>query len=153
LWAPSPLQGAETKSKNGGSDDLFSPPQIVELKIEMGNAAVEALRHAPKDYVKVTVTEGERVYANAGVRYKVSNDPASKPDFTIKFKELVNGQRFHGQSKITLEYPAHDPSYLSALVASDLFHAAGVPAPRQAFARVELNGKDLGLYVLSEGVN
>jgi hypothetical protein len=153
LWASNPLEGAEAKPKNGGSDDLFSPPQTVELKIEMGNAAVEALRQAPKDYVKVTITEGVRVYANAGLRYRGSNGPASKPGFTVKFNEFVNGQRFHGQSKIMLENPEHDPSYLSALVASELFHAAGVPAPRQAFARVELNGKDLGLYLLSEGVN
>src|SRR5215468_625674 len=85
LWAPNSFQGAEAKLKNGGSDDLFSPPQIVELKIDMGNAAGEALRHAPKDYVKVTVTEGGRVYATAGLRYKGSNSPAGKPGFTIKF--------------------------------------------------------------------
>src|SRR5262249_4879898 len=73
--------------------------------------------------------------------------------FTIKFNEFVNGQRFHGQTKIMLENPTRDPSYLSELVANDLFRAAGVPAPRIAFALVQLNGKDLGLYVLSEGVN
>ena len=153
LLAPGHLLGAETKSNNGNGDDLFSPPQLIELKIEIGDSAVEALRRTPKDYVKVAVTEGERVYASAGLRYKGSNSPAGKPSFTIKFNEFVNAQRFHGQSKITLENPGHDPSYLSELVANDLFRAAGVPAPRNAFARVHLNGKDLGLYVLSEGVN
>jgi spore coat protein CotH len=34
-----------------------------------------------------------------------------------------------------------------------LFRAAGVPAPRDNFARVELNGRDLGLFVLEEAVN
>src|SRR5262249_1321226 len=119
----------------------------------LGDSALDALRRAPKDYVKAILTEGGRVYANAGLRYRGSNSPAGKPGFTIKFNEFVSGQRFHGQSKIMLENPAQDPSYLSELIANDLFRAAGVPAPRNAFARVQLNGKDLGLYVLSEGVN
>src|SRR5205085_10908381 len=35
----------------------------------------------------------------------------------------------------------------------ELFRSAGVPAPRVTNARVKLNGRDLGLYVLIEGVN
>ena len=38
-------------------------------------------------------------------------------------------------------------------VGSELFRAAGVPAPRVNYAHVQLNGNDLGLYVLAEAVN
>src|SRR4029079_9819814 len=37
------------------------------------------------------------------------------------------------------------------LICSELFLAAGVPTPRTTHARVWLNGRDLGLYVLKEG--
>jgi spore coat protein CotH len=42
---------------------------------------------------------------------------------------------------------------LCEAIGGELFRAAGVPAPRDNFARVELNGRDLGLFVLEEAVN
>ena len=40
---------------------------------------------------------------------------------------------------------------MTELLCGELFRAAGVPAARTTHARVELNGRDLGLYVLKEG--
>jgi hypothetical protein len=37
------------------------------------------------------------------------------------------------------------------MVGRQLFEAAGIPTPRASHARVELNGRDLGLFVLVEG--
>src|SRR6185436_20169429 len=42
-------------------------------------------------------------------------------------------------------------SYLCEWICADLCRDAGVPAPRVTHARVWLNGRDLGLYVLKEG--
>jgi hypothetical protein len=44
-----------------------------------------------------------------------------------------------------------DPSYITEILCGEMFRAAGVPAPRGTHARVFLNGRDLGLYVLKEG--
>jgi hypothetical protein len=44
-----------------------------------------------------------------------------------------------------------DPSYTNEKLGSELFAAAGLPAPRVTRALVELNGRPLGLYVLKEG--
>ncbi len=46
-----------------------------------------------------------------------------------------------------------DDSYLHEGLCSELFTAAGLVAPRVTHARVLLNGRDLGLYVLKEGVD
>lgn len=156
LWfGPDRLPGAEPRPQKN-ADDLFSPPRVIELKIEIPPASLEALQQAPKDYVKSSVREGDRVFSNVGIRYKGTNQmtsPSRKPSFTIKFNEFVAGQRFHGTSRVLLDASTHDPTYLSGLLANELFRAAGVPAARAAFARLEVNGKDLGLYVLSEAVN
>ena len=45
-----------------------------------------------------------------------------------------------------------DPTYLAEFVATGLFRDAGVPASRVTFARVQLNGRDLGLYVVIEAM-
>jgi hypothetical protein len=149
VWA------AETKSAQPG-DDLFAPPQVLELRIEIPEAGLDSLRQAPKEYVKVVVQEGDRLLSNVGLRYKGSTllgSPGGRPSFTVKFNEFVSGQKFHGLSRMLLDACPKDPTCLTPLLANELYRLAGVPAPRCAFARLNVNGKDLGLYVLAESMN
>jgi hypothetical protein len=44
-----------------------------------------------------------------------------------------------------------DRSFLTEKICRELFEASGVPAPHVGFAKVELNGRDLGLRVMIEG--
>ncbi|HWN93680.1 MAG TPA: CotH kinase family protein, partial [Methylomirabilota bacterium] len=74
-----------------------------------------------------------------------------KPGLTLSFEKFVPQQRFHGLRKFHLNNSVEDASYMNELIGSDLFQAAGVPAPRVGHAIVELNGRALGLYVLKEG--
>jgi len=76
-----------------------------------------------------------------------------KPAFTLNFDKFISNQSFHGLQKFSLNDSVQDRSFLSEQISRELFEAAGVPAPRAAHARVELNGRDLGLYVLTEGFN
>jgi hypothetical protein len=46
-----------------------------------------------------------------------------------------------------------DQTFLSEQFCREMFLQAGVPAPRATHAMVELNGRDLGLYVLVQGWN
>ena len=52
-----------------------------------------------------------------------------------------------------LNNSVEDPTYLNEYLGSELFRKAGLPAGKVAHARVELNGRDLGLYVLKEGLS
>jgi spore coat protein H len=76
---------------------------------------------------------------------------SAKPSLFIKFDKFNPKLRFHGLKKIQLSNSAQDPSYFCEIICDDLFRAAGVPAKRGCHARVQLNGRDLGLYVLNEG--
>ena len=148
---------AKTKKTDGAGDDgLFTKAAVFELKIEIPSGSLELLRASPKDYVRATVREGDKAYADTGIRYKGNSTApsnGSKPSFTIKFNEFIAGQQFYSQRKIVLESCAHDPTFLHEVLSCELFRAAGVPAPRCTFTRVQLNGRDLGLYVLAEGIN
>lgn len=160
LFAPvtsARAEGAATKKPAAeGAGDLFDNPKVLILSIEIPTATLALLKADHKTYVKATLREESKAYENVGIRYKGNLSlpgSARKPSFTLKFNEFNSDQRFHGQRKLTLDSSANDPTYLGEVLANDLFRAAHVPASRCAFARVEFNGTDFGLYVVTEGVN
>ncbi len=137
--------------------DLFSEASIPQLEIELSEANTERLRQRPRSYVLATIREGNTTYTNVSIRLK--GGPGSsrpfddKPAFTVNFERQAPGQRFHGLKKIHLNNSVQDHSYLGEKISRELFAAAGVPAPRAGHAWVEVNGRNLGFYVLIEGIN
>jgi hypothetical protein len=154
--AGDPKPAKSNGSAPAGGDDLFAQPKVLRLKIELSDSAQEALRKDPKNYMKAIVREGERSYADVGVRLKGSatfQTIDKKPALSIKFDEFVKDQEFHGRGRILLNNAHQDPTYLSEAIGGEIFRAAGVPAAKVTFARVEINGRDLGLYVVAEAAN
>jgi spore coat protein CotH len=145
-----------TSNKPAAKDDLFSEIRVLRLKIEIPTASLDALKKNPKQYVKATIREGEKVYADAGIRVKGSSSFVSqekKPSLAVKFNEFTSGRHFHGHSKILLDNGHQDPTFLCDALAGELFRSAGVPAAKVTFAQVELNGQDAGLYVVEQAAN
>lgn len=144
---------------------LFGDRAPVEIKIEIpkeGMAVLEKYNwqfgpRETRESVQVTVREGEVVYTNvalhlkgaAGSFRKITDNPA----LTLNFDKHAPGQRFHGLTKLSLNNSVQDSTFLSEQFCRELFLKAGVPTPRAGHAIVELNGRDLGLYVLVEGFN
>ncbi len=144
------------KEKAASGEDLFAHPQVLRLKIEIPSGGQEALRKDPKEYVKANVRVGDFVLTNIGLRLKGQATYQSidkRPGLTLKFNEFVKGQELMGRTKVLLNTSLQDPSCIAPVVAGEIFRAAKVPAPRSTFARVELNGRDLGLYALTEAAN
>jgi spore coat protein H len=148
--------GSSPKKVKPEVDELFAQPRVFEIKIEIPSGSLESLKNDPHKYVKGVVREGSKVYTDAGIRLKGSGSfqpIEKKPSLAIKFNEFISGTRLYGHSKVFLDNSQQDPTYLCEVIGAELFSKAGVPAPRHNYARVELNGRDLGLYVLSEAVN
>lgn len=154
---PTSLAQAKGKAdKRRDEAELFRYPGVIPLRIEIPAAGLAALRASPRDYVKATVREGESVLPDVGVRLKgqESFQPLEgKPALALKFNEYTSGQKFHGAARVLLNNAVQDPTWLSEALGSEVFTAAKVPAARAAFAQLNLNGRDLGLYVLAEAVN
>lgn len=134
-------------------DELFGSNRVLQLKLEIPPAQLDALRKDAKTYIKATLREGDKALNNVGVRLKGAAAVQlleKKPSFTLKFDEFEKGQYFHGHGRVVLDNALHDPSYLNQAIGSEVFRAAGVPAARVTFARVDLNGRDLGLYVVAQ---
>jgi len=135
--------------------DLFTNSSVRRIRIEIRPEDVRALRKESRSYVRSAIYAEDEFYPEVGVHLKGSTGSFrgldDKPGLTLDFGRFSSGQRFHGLRKIHLNNSVEDPSYLNEQIASELFRAAGVPAPRVTHALVELNGRKLGLYVLKEG--
>ena len=105
--------------------------------------------------VPVTVREGGTVYTNVMAHLKGSAGSFrhfdDRPAITLNFSKKAKGQKFHGWTKISLNNSVQDSTYICELLAREMFVAAGVPAPRATHATVVVDGRDLGLYVVTEG--
>lgn len=160
LFASPTIHAAEEKAAKSkpvfSGEDLFAKPKVYRIKIDLSDSAQEALRKDPKTYVKATVREGTVTLADVGIRLKGSASFQSidkKPSLALKFNEFVKDQELHGRGRILLNNAQQDPTYLSEAIGGEIFRAAGVPAAKVTFARVEINGRDVGLYVVTEAAN
>ena len=151
--ALAPLRAA---NKSDASEPFFNEGRVHTLQIEVLASSLPAFKLGQRDYVRATVRDGTTTWRDVGVRLKGHStfQPIDrKPGLSLKFNEFTSGQEFHGLSKVNLNNGLQDPSYLREVLASQLFHDAGLPAARVACVRVQLNGRELGFYNLVEGVN
>ncbi len=152
---------------------LYARDRIVQVAIELAPAAWDTLRAqgrtlfdilgpgcldapqaSPFTWFSATVTVDGQTLTHVGVRKKgfLGSLDEQRPSLKIEFDELVEGQKLGGVERLTLNNGRQDPSRLATCLSYDVFAAAGVPAPRCNFARVTVNGTDLGVYVNVEPV-
>ncbi len=143
-------------------DAFFARGPVPRLKVEIAQKEMDALRREPRKYVRATIREIEpgqpdKVYADVGLHLKGRagsfRGVDDRPGLTIDFGRFDGTKKFHGLSKLSLNNSVQDPTYLSEYIGRRLFREAGLPTPRAGHARIWLNGKDLGLYVLLEGLD
>ncbi len=149
------------------SEAVFDPTRLLVVEIDMAPADWDSLRFQhhdflvalgpgcqnsppPKPYTffPATVTiDGEEV-ANVGVRKKgfLGSVTPRRPSLKVKFDEYELDQRWSGMRRLTLNNNNQDDSRLNTCMSYQVFRAAGSPAPRCNYARVILNGEDLGIF-------
>lgn len=163
--------GPEPDAGGDPSAPYFDPDHIVEVEIELATDDWDQLRVQtrsiselfgtclaepfpdPFTYFPATVTVDGETLEDVGVRKKgfLGSLSTEKPSLKIKFNEYVPGQKLAGMKQLTLNNSQQDPSFLRQCLTYQTFAAAGVPASRCNFARVTVNGDDLGLFVHVEG--
>ncbi len=141
-------------ASNSSTAGFFSEP-VCQIAIEIAREDIARLRRESRKYVRADVRVSGQVFLGAGLHLKGATgsfrEIDDKPAFTLNFGQFGTGPDFYGSRKIHLNNSLEDPSYLREQLGSELFQSAGVPSPRVGHARVVLNGRALGLYVLKEG--
>jgi spore coat protein H len=160
---PSTAAAADTTATSAG-EELFAGP-VPELRIEIPAEGMRVLREYHQVWrqkrperidVRARVREGGRIYSDVAVHLKGSfsfQGIDDKPSLTLNFDKFVPGQHFHGLTKIHLNNGVQDPTGLCEQLARELFAEQGIVSPRATPALVHLNGRDMGVCVLVEGVN
>jgi spore coat protein CotH/Ca2+-binding EF-hand superfamily protein len=116
------------------------------------------------EYVKGDVEIGGQVLKGVGLRFKgggtyVSSQRGLKRPFKIDFDRYDEELSWAGLKKLSLNNHSMDPTGVREALSYEVYRAAGVAAPRTAFAEVTLTvpGKHdkavLGLYTLVEPVD
>ncbi len=164
LKAVSDQEASDTSSKTARprdeSDEYFESGAVSELKIEIPDGEMKQLRENNKAYVRCTIRENDEVvFKSVGIKLKGAagsfREIDDRPALTLNMDKFAKGkskkQSFHGLDKFHLNNSVQDESYLNELLCSELFRSTGIATPRVTHARVWLNDRDLGLYVLKEG--
>ncbi len=160
----SPETEADRMADSKASDQLFGGLEVLSIRIDIPEEGMDRLRgyfwqqgSEARPEVLAAVREGGKTYRDVALHLKGAagsfRPVDANPALTLSFDKHEPDQRFHGLKKISLNNSVQDPSFLSEKICRELFLEAGVPVPRAAHARVTLNGRDLGLYVLVEGFN
>lgn len=158
--------GAPSQSEStgpDGSEALFEPNHVIDVHVELAPGDWDALRDEGRSFTDVfsgctegfeytyfsaTVTVDGEVYEEVAVRKKgfLGSLSALRPSLKLNFGKFVPDRIFQGKKRLTLNNNLQDPGNTHQCMAYALFAQAGAIAPRCNFARVWVNGEDLGIY-------
>ena len=135
--------------------DAFFAGPIPELRFVIAPAEEASLRREPRKYVRAQFIENQGKSVEVGIKIKGAAGSTrpydDKPALTINMDRYHREQSFHGMDKFHLNNSVQDETYLHEKIGFALSNAAKVPASRVTHARVRINNRDLGLFVLKEG--
>jgi CotH kinase protein len=146
----------------GPADWMYEPTSFAEVHLTLPPASIAELEVEAKEYVKGTFslaeTDGSPGTAAAfsppltvGIELKGNlgslRSVHEKAAFKIKFDKYVEGQRFLGLEKMTLNNMVQDPSMVHETTTYQAFRDMGVPAPHTGFVYLTINGESYGLHL------
>lgn len=91
---------------------------------------------------------------NVGIRSRGNGSRSGfKPGLRVDFDRYSTTQKFLGLKSFVLRNNIQDPSEMHEWLSMSLFRRMGLPAPREAFARLFVNNEYVGLYTIVESVD
>ena len=148
-------------------DDIFPSDRVLDVQITVAEADWDTIRHqsrsfvsvlhesrktepieAPYTYVDASVTIDGVEFPEVGLRKKgfLGSLSSSRPSLKIRLNHVDKNARIDGLTNLTFNNNQQDESLVSQFMGYALFNAAGSPAPRCAYAKVTVNGINLGIY-------
>lgn len=157
-----------------GDVDVYDSEHLLSIEITLAAASWDALRQQTRDlmetlggdclaapygspftWFEASVTIDGTRFPRVDVRKKgfLGSLSTTRPSLKFDLGEFVDDQTYGGIRRLTLNNSREDPALLRQCLGYLVFERAGVPAPRCSFARVTVNGEDLGVYVNVEPIN
>lgn len=152
---PAPMQETPTTDVNF----FFAQSEIQAIELMIDPVDRQAMFDALPDriYVPATFVWRDVRLENVGVRFKgnSSSDPNGwwKRGLLIKFGEFVDGQRFLGLRRVSLDNAVQFGSVFSERLVADILHEEGIISSKANYAQVTINGNFEGLFVNVERID
>lgn len=151
---------AEKEARLAETEAFFAQTIIPKIRINITPADMDSLRRNGRGYVYCQVRESipgrkDKFYDDVAIHLKgaagSTRSVDDRPGLTLNFDRYIPDQLYHGLEKMHLNNCVQDGTYLSENIGNGIFRDADVPACRVTYARVWINNRDIGLYVLKEG--
>jgi spore coat protein CotH len=136
--------------------DLFNSEVIQRIELSVNSADWEKLKEnfQENEYYPAFLMWNGMTVRNVGIRSRgLGSRSATKPGLRVDFDRYSTRQTFLGLKSIVLDNLVQDASTIHETTAMRLFARLGIPAPREAHARLYINGRYAGLYAVVESVD
>ena len=139
-----------------GGAPIFDPTLLHDARIEIDPTAWKALRvnYLSNQYYAANFSVDGVAVAQVGIRSRGDGSRSEeKPGLKIDFNEFVPSQEYYGYKSLVIDNLTTDASMLRERLAFLVFEAMGIASPRNAHARLTVNGEYWGLVALVEPVS
>ncbi len=148
-------------------DSLFPSDRVIDVQITVEEDDWDTIRYQRRDirkalsekrklgpierpftYVPAKVKIDGHEFPTVGIRKKgfLGSLNSTRPSLKVKLDYTIEGINIGGINNLTFNNNNQDTSLVSQFLSYDLFNRAGSPAPRVGYAKVTVNGKNLGIY-------
>ena len=141
---------------------LFTLGEISTVELEMPEATWQKIikKASDKDYYECAIIiNGER-FDNVAIRTKGASSlddvqlmNSDRYSFTLKLNKHEKGQEYHGLTKLLLNNNIWDATQMKDAIVYDMCRYIGLPAPLTNYAKITVNGKPFGCYLMVEPVD
>lgn len=150
---------AASPSPASRQSEFFDSAVVQDIELEIDPVDLDKMIAALPTLISVPATFRWRdtVLTQVGVRYKGNSSSSPnqrfKRSFFVDFDAIVPRQKFEGLRSVALDNGVQFGSLFSERLITDVLREIGVPASRANYARLDLNGQYIGLYVNVERIN
>ena len=133
-----------------------TPSVLHEARLDLDPAAWQALRdnYLDNQYYAANLTVDGVAVLQVGIRSRGEGSRnEEKPGLKVEFDKYVPAQEYYGYKSLVIDNLTTDASMLRERLSFLVFEAMGIAAPRNAFARLTVNGEYWGLFALVEPVS
>ena len=162
-----------SRAKELTLNDIFPTDRVIDVQVTVSQQDWDTIRYQGRDfmtalgasrqfkpmespytYVEASVSIDGVVFPKVGLRKKgfIGSLSHTRPSLKIKLNHVDKESGIEGLTNLTLNNNKQDTSLMSQFMGYALFNAIGSPAPRCAYAKVTVNGENLGIYAHVETI-
>ena len=153
---PSATSAPPTTTLPPGGSPIFDPTLLHDARLELDPSAWQALRenYLSNQYYAANFSVDGVAVAQVGIRSRGEGSRSEeKPGLKVDFNKYVPSQEYYGYKTLVIDNLTTDASMLRERLAFLVFEAMGIASPRNAHARLTVNGEYWGLFALVEPIS